>query len=118
MEVEGEVEVEEGGGRIEYKVVVEQLKRSSSKHRPNYLVPYFLYKSYKMFRDFFLFLFLFLKGEEGKNISSTQLVVNIDIFQGGERNSTTTYTRICMLSITVAVQEEEEVVSYGSHRRK
>lgn len=101
IEVEGEVEVEEVRGRIEYKVV-EQLKRWSSKHRPNYLT--FCTSPTRLFSDFFLFLFLFLsfKGEEGKNDSSTQLVVNTDIFQGGgEKNSTTTctYTRICMYVI-------------------
>lgn len=65
-----EVEVEEGRGRIEYKVVVEQLKRSSSKHRPNYLTVLFVQVLQDVSR-FLSFSFSFFKGEEGKNVSST-----------------------------------------------
>lgn len=81
MEVKGEVEVEveEGRGRIECKVV-EQLKRWSSKHRPNYLT--FCTKSYKMFCDFFLFIFIFLRylGRRERMSLQPSWVVNTDIF--------------------------------------
>lgn len=102
MEVEGEVEVEERRGRIEYKVVVEQLKRWSSKHRPNYLT--FCTSPTRLFSDFFLFLFLFLsfKGEEGKNVSSTQLGRQYRYLLRRRREKFDCYmyyTRICMCFI-------------------
>lgn len=62
MEVEGEVEVEERRGRIEYKVV-EQLKRWSSKHRPNYLT--FCTSPTRCFA-ISLFSFSFFQGGGGK----------------------------------------------------
>lgn len=87
----------EGTYLYTYKVVVEQLKRSSSKHRPNYLT--FCTKSYKIFRDFFIFI-SFFQGEPRERMSlQPSWVDNADIFQGGgEKNSTATctYTRICM----------------------
>lgn len=65
VEVEMGVEVEEGAGRIEYKVVVEQLERLSSKHRPNYLTVLFVQvlQDVSRFLSFLLFLFYFFKGE-------------------------------------------------------
>lgn len=77
IEIEVEVEVEEGRGRIEYKVVVEQLKRWSSKHRPNYLTLLFV-QVYKMFCDFFLFLFL--RERRGRMSLQPSWVDNTDIF--------------------------------------
>jgi len=72
-------------------------------------LPYFLYKSYKMFLDFFPFpsfyLFSFFKGEEnreGKNVSLTQLGRPCRYLLRRRREEFDCYmyyTRICMCFI-------------------
>lgn len=86
--MEIEVEVEEGRGRIEYKVqVVEQLKRLSSKHRPNYLTFCTSLQDVSRFLSFsFPFSFSFSslfgreEGKRGRMSLQSSWVDNTDIF--------------------------------------